>query len=226
MPTAAQLVDVLALMTGERRARVNMMARRLIDDGLMPRSRGRDVAQVDAKSVVNLLFAVAFAEKGADAARTAREWGDLKWSPDEHHDQMHSRVLKKVYGISSKCNLRKAFASVLTLDTHTPMEVHLLNVGSNYNMAKFKSLVSSKELTDLPHEIYADIDSGEKKTFDTYVDIQMEFGAQYADHMNLFARAYLINHDAIILLRKLLRAKDLTSPYEFNTAPDFEADND
>ena len=142
MPTVAQLVAALALITGGRQARVSMMARRLIDDGLMPKSSGRDIAQIDAVSVVNLIFAVAFAERAADAARTAREWGDLKWLPDEHHDQTKSEALKKVYGISSKCNLRKAFASILTLDTYTPMDVNLLNVVNSYNMARFNSFVS------------------------------------------------------------------------------------
>ncbi len=193
MPTVAQLVDALALITGERRARVNMMARRLIDDGLMPKSSGRDVAQVDAASVVNLIFAVAFAEKAADAARTAREWGDLMWVPDEHHDQMEWETLKKVFGISSSCNLRKAFTSILTLDIHAPIEVNLSNIRNEYNMAILSSIISSSD----------------QKSF---FDVEMEFGAQYADGINLFSRAYLINCEAILALRKILRVKDLTSP--------------
>ncbi len=212
MPTVAQLVDVLALITGERQARVNMMARRLIDDGLMPKSSGRDIAQVDAASVANLIFAVAFAERAADAARAAREWGDLMWLPDEHIGPTDFETLKKVFGISSNCNLRKAFSSILTLDTNTPIDVELLNVVNSHNMARFNAFVSTKELSDIPHEIYAKVDSGKEQTLQSYVEVEMEFGAQYSDEMNLFSRAYLINSNAIIALRKILRIRNLTSP--------------
>ncbi len=212
MPSVAQLVDALAVVTGERQARVNMMARRLIDEGLMPKSSGRDIAQVDAASVANLIFAVAFAEKAADAARTAREWGDLEWLPDEHHEQTKARALKKTYGIASKCNLREAFVSILTLDTGNLIEVQLLNIGNKYNKVIFNSFMYSKDLTDLPHKIYYRGDSDDEKEYNAYVEVIMEFGAKYSDHMNLFARAYLINPDAIFTLRKILRVRNLTSP--------------
>jgi hypothetical protein len=50
------------------------------------------------------------------------------------------------------------------------------------------------------------------ESYQTYYDVEMEFGAQYADYMNLFSRAYLINAEAIFALRKILRVRNLTSP--------------
>ncbi len=65
MATAKQLVKITAYLTGERRNRVNALAREMINSGLLPISVGRDIKQVPPASAALLLFAVAFSEKAA-----------------------------------------------------------------------------------------------------------------------------------------------------------------
>ena len=52
MPTVQQAVDILTAVTGESRRHVNVVARRLIDDGVLPKSVGSRVAQTDLKGVL------------------------------------------------------------------------------------------------------------------------------------------------------------------------------
>ncbi len=86
MPTVKELIDLYASETGEPRTRVNQLARRLIDDGLMPKSSGSDIKQVDAASALNLLFAVAFADRVADAPAIARQIAGLRLVDDQDED--------------------------------------------------------------------------------------------------------------------------------------------
>jgi len=69
--TVSELVDEVAAMTGEPRSRVNQLARNLIENGWLPKSSGRAIAQIEAKHVLPLFAAVAFAAKNSDAAKVA-----------------------------------------------------------------------------------------------------------------------------------------------------------
>ena len=86
MPTVKDLIDIFADVTGEPRTRVNQLARRLIDDGLMPKSSGSDIKQVDAASALHLLFAIAFADRVADAPAIARQIFGLRLMDDQNED--------------------------------------------------------------------------------------------------------------------------------------------
>jgi hypothetical protein len=209
MPTVAQLVDALTEMTGERRARVNMMARRLIDDGLMPKSIGRDVAQVNAESVVNLLFAVAFAERGADATRTAREWGDLKWV---HKDDFHTKTAMKVYGISPENNFREALISTLCLKSNTAQEISFLSTGPESKLGKIECHVTGEQLFE------------SESARDVHLSIPIEFSNHDTNYEYLLTRVYLLSSESIFALHKFLRGGDLTASYISKTTPESEED--
>jgi len=208
MPTVAQLVDALTEMTGERRARVNMMARRLIDDGLMPKSSGRDIAQVDAESVVNLLFAVAFAEKGADAARTAREWGDLKLV---HKDDFQSKAAMKIYGISPETNFREALISTLCLKSNTAKEISFLSTGPESKLGKIECHVTGEQLFE---------SESSRDVHDVHLSIPVEFSNHDSNYEYLLTRAYLLSSKSIFALHKFLRSDDLATPHIFRTTPE------
>ena len=70
MPSVSELVEDVAVFMDERVETVNAYARALIDAGLLPKSRGRAVAQVTHADIVKLLTAVALQPKIKDAAET------------------------------------------------------------------------------------------------------------------------------------------------------------
>ena len=82
MATAKQLVEIVAYLTGERRNRVNSLARELIDAGLIPISHGRDIKQVPPASAALLLFAVAFSSRAADASAVAKKMRNIPCTTD------------------------------------------------------------------------------------------------------------------------------------------------
>ncbi len=82
MATANQLVKIIAYLTGERRNRVNALAREMINSGLLPISVGRDIKQVPPASAAMLLFAVAFSERAADASTVAKKMRGIPCTTD------------------------------------------------------------------------------------------------------------------------------------------------
>ncbi len=82
MATAKQLVEIVAYLTGERRNRVNALAREMINSGLIPISVGRDIKQVPPASAALLLFAVAFSERAADASTVAKKMRSIPCTTD------------------------------------------------------------------------------------------------------------------------------------------------
>ena len=82
MATANQLVKIVAYLTGERRNRVNALAREMINSGLIPISSGRDIKQVPPSSAALLLFAVAFSSRAADAATVAKKMRNIPCTTD------------------------------------------------------------------------------------------------------------------------------------------------
>ncbi len=77
MATAKQTVNILSYLTGERRSRVNQLARQMINDGLLPMSSGRDIKQVSPAAAALLLFAIAFSERAADASAVAKKMRNI-----------------------------------------------------------------------------------------------------------------------------------------------------
>ncbi len=82
MATAKQTVEIIAYLTGERRNRVNALAREMINSGLLPISVGRDIKQVPPASAALLLFAVAFSERAADASTVAKKMRGIPCTTD------------------------------------------------------------------------------------------------------------------------------------------------
>ncbi len=82
MATAKQTVEIIAYLTGERRNRVNALAREMINSGLIPISAGRDIKQVPPASAALLLFAVAFSERAADASTVAKKMRTITCTTD------------------------------------------------------------------------------------------------------------------------------------------------
>ncbi len=73
MATVSELVDEVADVTGESRSRVNQLARNLIDNGILPKSRGRAIAHVEARHVMPLIAAAAFAPRNNLAGEVAHQ---------------------------------------------------------------------------------------------------------------------------------------------------------
>ncbi len=87
--TVKETVDVVSYVTGEPRSRVNQFARKLIDDGLLPKSIGRNVKKVGSGAAALLIFAIAHATRTADVTSTAKGFmklrlcfNDMKHTPD------------------------------------------------------------------------------------------------------------------------------------------------
>lgn len=82
MATVNQSIEIFSYITGEQRSRVNQLARRLIDYDMMPKSTGRDVKHIDPASAANLLFAIAFAGRNADAPTMAEKFRGIPCTAD------------------------------------------------------------------------------------------------------------------------------------------------
>ena len=77
MPTVQQTVDEFSRLTGSTRTRVNQIARRLIDEGQLPKSAGKDIKEVVPADAMLLLFAIPLTDRVADAPSVARAFADL-----------------------------------------------------------------------------------------------------------------------------------------------------
>jgi len=78
MASVAHLVTIVSQVLRMRREDVNTYARALIDGGILPKSRGRAIAQVTPRDAVALMVAAAVAPKIKDTAETARALLELK----------------------------------------------------------------------------------------------------------------------------------------------------
>lgn len=74
MQTIARTVEILSEVLNEPRSRVNAMARRLIDDGLLPKSSGRAIKKISAGQMLYIVAAVAMADTIDDASQTANHF--------------------------------------------------------------------------------------------------------------------------------------------------------
>ena len=77
MASVSQLVRIVADATQAPMAGVKLRARKLLDDNLLPQSRGRQIAEVTSSDAANLLLAVMAADRHADASRVVVQRGGL-----------------------------------------------------------------------------------------------------------------------------------------------------
>lgn len=78
MPSVSELVEDIAEIMKEAPESVNAYARALIDAGLLPKSRGRAIAQVTPLDIVTLFSAVCLEPKIKDAAETVSKYLGLR----------------------------------------------------------------------------------------------------------------------------------------------------
>ncbi len=86
MSSVMDLVEAVADATGEPVSTVRMVARRLIDDEVLPKSVGRRIAQVTTDHAGLLLFATLASPAVKDATRTALAYADLAYQGKEGAD--------------------------------------------------------------------------------------------------------------------------------------------
>lgn len=78
MASVSELVEDVAVVMNERRETVTAYARALIDGGILPKSRGRAVAQVNDTHIVALFCAVAIAPKIKDTADVVERYLSMR----------------------------------------------------------------------------------------------------------------------------------------------------
>lgn len=78
MASVSELVEDVAEVMQEPVETVSAYARALIDAGLLPKSRGRAIAQVTVEHIVKLFLAVAIAPKIKDAATEVSRYFNMK----------------------------------------------------------------------------------------------------------------------------------------------------
>jgi hypothetical protein len=101
MTTVSELVEVMAAAAEESLPTIRMMARRLIDDGVLPKAIGSRIPQATAEHAALLLFAVMAAPLVKDATRTALVYGGLTYNGYSAADtttalQGVSRLLREI----------------------------------------------------------------------------------------------------------------------------------
>ena len=79
MHTVNQIVDIVTHVTTKSRSRVSLLARRLTDGGVLPKSRGRHIKLVDRSAAVALLFTAARADRVEDAVSTSQAFAALPY---------------------------------------------------------------------------------------------------------------------------------------------------
>jgi hypothetical protein len=77
MPSVSELIEDVADIMSVPREGVSAYARAMIDDGLLPKSRGRAVAQVEPVHVCRLFIAVAVGPKLRDTVDTVTRYENL-----------------------------------------------------------------------------------------------------------------------------------------------------
>lgn len=65
-------VSIVSYVMGVPATRVNTIARELLDAGILPKSRGRDIKKIDAEQLAALVVAVAMADVATEAPDVAR----------------------------------------------------------------------------------------------------------------------------------------------------------
>ncbi len=122
--TVKETVDIVSYVTGESRSRVNQFARKLVDDGLFPKSVGKDIKRVGPESAVLLIFAIAHATRTADASSMAvncmnmqlrYESLDIKPNYKNKYDVEVDKMREKI-GISDATSLIGILRSLLNQD--------------------------------------------------------------------------------------------------------------
>ena len=82
MHTVNQIVDIVTHVTSKPRSRVSLLARRLTDGGVLPKSSGRHIKLVDRSAAVALLFTAARADRVEDAVSTSQAFAVLPYRGD------------------------------------------------------------------------------------------------------------------------------------------------
>src|SRR5512132_253515 len=77
MIAVSELVEVVSAATGEPLATVRMIARRLIDDEVLPKAVGARIPRVTHEHAASFLFAVMATPAIKDSSRTAVAFGAL-----------------------------------------------------------------------------------------------------------------------------------------------------
>lgn len=77
MASVSELVDGISKALGEPRDKASKYARALIDTGMLPKSSGRSVAQVEIVHFVRLLTAIALQPKIKDTGERVAEYLEL-----------------------------------------------------------------------------------------------------------------------------------------------------
>ena len=80
MATVSEAVKALSVTFGEDESFVRQVARRLIDDGQLPKSRGRDLAHVSNEDVSRLILAVLTTDKVNRSGHNALTYWSLRFN--------------------------------------------------------------------------------------------------------------------------------------------------
>lgn len=97
MASVSELVEDVAEIMQERVETVNAYARALIDAEMLPKSRGRAIAQVGVEDIVTLFLAVALAPKIKDTADEVAKY--LMMRRPGVHEGFPESMVKDVAGI-------------------------------------------------------------------------------------------------------------------------------
>ncbi len=140
MRTVKQLVDIVTFLTSEPRGRVTQMARRLMDDGLLPKSIGRDIKNVDFSAAFLPVFAIAFAKRAADASSVASKIAALPLltatlGPNEL-DLLKDTIAKQI-GIHIEMPLADVLGRFIASDTVLECQLEITRGGDGRYGAAF-----------------------------------------------------------------------------------------
>lgn len=106
MQTVTQATEIIVYITGTERARANQIARALLNAGLLPKSSGRDLKQINAAQMLPLLAAIAMADKIVDAPRIANEFATLPIQLDSNEggdeDEGEANCLPHFFALAMK----------------------------------------------------------------------------------------------------------------------------
>lgn len=128
MASVTQLVDGISKALGEPRDKANKYARALIDAGLLPKSSGRAVAQVELEHFVRLLTAIALQPKIKDVGAKVTEYLDLPMAATSHktgqrinRDMNCEELLVMVFGAALKGSPEKLSQSSIQFVINFPL---------------------------------------------------------------------------------------------------------
>jgi len=201
MPTVKELIDIYADATGEPRTRVNQLARRLIDDGLMPKSSGSDIKQVDAASALNLLFAIAFADRVANAPEIARQIAGLRRVPD--HDERAMATLPKTFAIPPDGNLGEVAIALLEPKVEADCQIELIRNQEKIYFAKIKIRIDPKKIKK-KSAILKKVPEVEGYITLAVVELVFSNGDLNGDLDETYNRVYRIGFNGFYALRTIL----------------------